>query len=564
MKLLGKLFLLLLVVSSCTQDDLTETQNLQTSKHLKRETTLFPTIENGILKFNSNKHVGDFVNHLKGFDDAEKISKALNHFYHDGFVPLNPYFDFANESLFKEWAKEKRKRTHSGPLSDDDGIISDHIFASILTVKRELIVNNTLYRYTPIGVLFCDVKNQKDLDTYISNNNLDTSEELKPGIVRGEFQIDNNITAYAPSILYNLDQPCFELNTTEAPITADNDFGYNEEDAYIQTVPCVGGGSGNGNNSNVSSWELENEHTFTLLDEMQALRDADPCGSWEQLTNGVRRLCVTYHNDKRRTRILFWHEDYYVYKSVGLESKHQQSIGVTVFGTRFETWHRKRADEIALAIDQVCFAAEAPNQIPNYEGLINGQRTYYYGNKRYNENLIGNIPYLGENVPNPYIPQTPFTDDIIVHEIMNIPLVGEIGNFKLEAEKLNEMFWSNVWDNAESLMKKLDGEKPVTYIVQTPQKVYINHINVTARGLNRRFIRNTLAADWGIQLKLTLNFNNDGTINTNFDDWQKPGTYLSALDLPQLYEFSEFNVNFMGLTRLGNTWKGAKMVFTED
>ncbi|WP_196895837.1 hypothetical protein [Aureivirga marina] len=548
---LVKIFAIFLLISSCEKEENITTQDVNNAQ--KRELSKFePTVENGILKFETKEQLKSFVDLIKDLDTDEEVSEMMYNYYEQGFTPLFPFFRLDDMENFEPWLEEKKLRANGEEIDQEDNIINDESFAAVLTVKREVIVANKFYRYTSIGVLSSDIKNKNDVDNYITDNNLHLKDNYDPyQITRGEIQVSETVTSFAPGNTYQLESPCWQHNTTEAPIAVDNGFGnYNEADVFISSIPCTG-------SDGPSHWEAANEHSFTMLDQANYLRNEEPCKNRGWSPFGTREKCFAYHSDKIRAKTIFWHEDYQIYKSVGVLVKHQKNFKIL-------GWHRKKADELAVIMDQVYFAVEAPEQIPDYQNLTSNSRLYYYDGKLYEEDKIPLASYIGHSIPGEWIPSTPFTDDIVIHQIANLPLIGEIGNVTLESEKLNEMFWENAWSNAESLMDKLGEKKPVTYIYQTPQKVYIQYVDVTKRKTNARKLKNTLAADWGFKVKFTMSFNNNGSVSTNFDDWDEVGTYFNAFELGKLYDFSEIKVNFMGMTRVGNSWKGSRMVFIED
>ncbi|WP_196894815.1 hypothetical protein [Aureivirga marina] len=546
-KLFTKFFLVILLVTSCTKE---EDVNLATNKTLdSRKIDFYPTVLNGILKFDDEIQLGSFVDHLKTLDD-DSISEIMYGYYDQNFTPLFPYFHLEDDKNIQPWLEEKSLRVSNGKeIEQDDDLVNDENVASILTVKREVIIGNKYYRFTPIGLLFSDLEYKNEIDELVYSAGFNTTEDYDGyNIERGVIQISNHISAFSPLYLSKLDEPCFEPTKVTAPITA-NDIS-TPSDFFI-SLPCLSaGGSGSSNSSN-------NAHTETLLDKAEELRNIQPCEQSYVGIFGVRRVCFAYHSDHLRAKTIFFNENYYFYKSIGLKVKSQKKYGVL-------GWHRKKANEIAIVADQIYFAIEAPDQIPDYQNLTSDSRLYYYGDKLYNEDDMMYNVYIGQTLPSERIPATPFTNDIIVHEITNLPLVGQVGNITLEANELNEKFWTYVWDNAEALMNKLgEGKKAVTYIYQTPQKIYIQHVDITKRETNARWLTYRLSSDWGFQIKFSMAFNADGSVTTNYDDWDDIGTYINSIQLPPLNEFSDIYINFMGMTRDGDNWAGSRIVYKE-
>ena len=57
-----------------------------------------------------------------------------------------------------------------------------------------------------------------------------------------------------------------------------------------------------------------------------------------------------------------------------------------------------------------------------------------------------------------------------------------------------------------------------------------------------------------------MNFNADGSLSTNINDF---GDVLGAISIPQLYEYENVSVDFVGVTRRGDEWKGSRLVYID-
>ena len=65
-----------------------------------------------------------------------------------------------------------------------------------------------------------------------------------------------------------------------------------------------------------------------------------------------------------------------------------------------------------------------------------------------------------------------------------------IDDIEIEAEEINKLFWEQgVWNGIKTLMNRYnDNPRKMTYIVTTPQKVYVNYVDLTERKLNTKKI----------------------------------------------------------------------------
>lgn len=128
-------------------------------------------VNNGVLSFSSKDLLNRTMENLKQINDKEKEDK-FSLFYDKGFMPLYPHFkedDVGKLLSFSAKKLEKlenilllnpQARSASAAISKeenfigefDDDLISDDEFASILNENREIIVGDTLYRYTYSGI----------------------------------------------------------------------------------------------------------------------------------------------------------------------------------------------------------------------------------------------------------------------------------------------------------------------------------------------------------------------------------------------------------------------------
>ena len=217
------------------------------------------------------------------------------------------------------------------------------------------------------------------------------------------------------------------------------------------------------------------------------------------------------------------------------------------------------------------FAITYPNQIPNYNALptfsSNNQRLYYYKGKYYDNFSASYAIATGWTPTNDnLVPKTPFSEDIIVQEYIDLPILRNIDDIEIEAEEINKLFWEQgVWDGIKTLMNRFnDNPRKMTYIVTTPQKVYVNYVDLTHRKLNAKKIVNTLDYDWGGEISIKWGIDGNGNWTSNVSDWNNPLTYLEAFDFTELTDFETLSMDFVGMTRRGNGWKGSKIVYQKN
>ena len=148
-------FASILIFVSCTKD-LTDEKTL--------EQTVKPTSfskEEEAISFHS---MDVFKNFMETYQENED---EITEFYKEGFVPYRP-LDNLNEQTFSELVQAKKTIVEKENLSfsrlpinnegsdeeydeEDDNFIRNDKFASILNAKGEIIIADTIYRYTPYG-----------------------------------------------------------------------------------------------------------------------------------------------------------------------------------------------------------------------------------------------------------------------------------------------------------------------------------------------------------------------------------------------------------------------------
>ena len=151
--------------------------------------------DNSVLSFSSSNL---FEKYMETYEQNEK---EIEKFYADGFVPYKP-IETINEETFLELNQKKQAilATEKGSLfhynssltrksketdedydEEDDMFITNDKFASLLNAKGEIIVNDTIYRFTPVGRFSSHISKKYLLDDYIDKLSLDT--EFSEGTV---------------------------------------------------------------------------------------------------------------------------------------------------------------------------------------------------------------------------------------------------------------------------------------------------------------------------------------------------------------------------------------------
>lgn len=524
-------------------------------------------VENGILSFSSKEFLDATIKDLKESTKEEKQQK-LNKFYDKGFMPLFPQFHENDISRFQEFSNRKKKklqkltdfkRTASlslqartipteidedGELVEefDDNLISDDEFASFINDSREIIINDTLYKFTHSGMFSVHKTEKSALDSYIQTNNIDYLVPDASTIVRGETNPTPIITQSIPTVSMirgNFDKCApgfYEANVADA-------FGPNSD--------CTeegGGGNSGGGGTNPPPPPVD--HTLSLVDLIDNL---GPCDTITGFLDGVfqvfgvSRKCYANHSDKYRTKTKYWKENYIIWNSIGVKVKHQKK-GWTGL------WRAKSTNEVALSISQASFKYTI--DIPGFPESYAPPKFYFFENKIFNSQA--QLQNYSNAIYRPPFPEIPFVSEVVVTEFLS-----ETPGVDISVEKMRELFYQGVWEGAKAIVQHYKNRQPknVTHIIYTPTTVYLNYVDLERRKLNTKKIVNTLDYNFGLGFKFNVNIDAQGNYST---DITSVGDALGNLIIPKLYDYDDVKMDFVGATRRGNTWKGSRIVYTDD
>ena len=541
------------------------------------------TLVDGKLHFKNKDEFKISIEYLKSLED-ENVETLMYEFYNEGFTPSYPFYNEDDDTRILEFVAKKKKRMTSSRkisyrksnddevLEQDDDLIGDDYFAALLNFDREIVVDGKLHKYTNQGVFRVDLDKKADLDTYISANNINELNTPDPSTIeRGLVQVTPTLERYAP---YYLIDPCGN-ETVAIGLAPEEQSGgfYNELIMYPDE--CDYGSSGGSGGTPAPA----PDHTASLNNY---IKDLTPCDSqsggvfgWNPF--GTSRKCFENHSSDYRTKTKYWNEGYLFYASIGVKVKHQKKNW---------WWGAKTTDEVAIVINQAIFSAEAPYQIPSYASfptLSSRENRLLFFEGRFYPDVESYYVLQGWVPPHQLKPSTPFSDDIIIQEYIDLPILRDLDDIEIEAREINKLFWEKgVYNGAKNLMNQLKGEDPkkITYIVTTPQKSYIQYVDLTNRKLNTKKIVDLFDESWGGQIGFTFKLRDTGgptsileTYNEDNGEWtytyDEPNIWNTTtssvkVKFDGLTDYETISMDFVGLTRRGNGWKGSRIVYTKD
>jgi len=550
----------LALLFSCNKDDVSiAAENQETSADDIK-------IENGILSFSSKGFLKETVDGLKQMETSEKETK-LEKFYKNGFMPLYPHFKESDVNLIQEYserktAKLKKQKTFKASLKSnyskgvptetdedgelveeyDDDLISDDEFASFLNDERELIVGDSLYKFTYSGMFSVKKEDKALLDAYIDQNNIDYLIPDASTIVRGETQPTEGVKLSVPT-KEKMQQPLNECDmydgggpSIETDIIAPS---------IIKELSCGSGGSGGSSTTTTNTID----HTASLQSYMNTLGACNTINGFLDSGFGIfgtSKKCYENFDSKYRTKTKFWKEKYYVYNSIGIKVKHQKK-GWTGL------WRAKSTDEVGLAIKLATFSYTI--NIPNFPASYAPKKLYFFEDKIFDSEAKA-VSY-NNAIYKPAKPDIPFLNDVTVVE-----WIDETFGYELTVEKARKLFYTGAWAGAKAIVKSERGEeaKRVVHILYTATKVIVTYADLENRKLNTKKIVNRFDFNFGIGFKFDVHVDSNGQFSTNIDGW---GDLKNHLKIPKLYDYKEIEIDFVGVSRKGNVWKGSNLKYTD-
>ena len=167
-KILTALIIIISVFSSCREEDLTDV-------------VIEPKFKNKWLSFRSKDELKNFVDRGKEKELTE-FKSTLQSYQNDGFKSLIPNLDEYDELQIEAFAQNRISEMQQFMSSyginttnlredgesleidiEDDPIIADPYFASILNEDREILVANDVYRFTEKGMFYTSLDNYNNL-----------------------------------------------------------------------------------------------------------------------------------------------------------------------------------------------------------------------------------------------------------------------------------------------------------------------------------------------------------------------------------------------------------------
>ncbi len=533
------ILILALILVSC-QDEL-KLNNTETNQS---QEVVEKTVRNGRFVFSSKESLKATIEDFQK-SEIENVEKEFEKLYEKGFRSHKPIVSPENEKLQAKFSEEimlKRKLRKSSSNSfnkttnlesdeEDEEFIADPLLASLVNENNEIIVNDTLYKFTKEkGLFFTHVKDSTYLFTFLkedsNNSNKTTSVMARPipidicaerRIYGGITRVDDRISRYL------------------RPIEEDNCYS-------------GGGGSGGGGNPPSAPQTTDEERLQQIISSLPLCEGRD---NWFQNIFGKSYYCTSNFDSKHRIKTEFWDQSWLVYKSVGILTKTQRK--------RFGVWWASKSDEIHLGINRILLkynykqpnissithpqlfnsAYKAPLYLYNGTFKVRQNNGTYYVDTQLSvtQNKLPFFDFGNEQILNIYIPNLPIIGDynfnLTTQDITSESNIKAL--YKMGIDFLKDKFNSGAKKEFAVTYQKNNNEIEVLYFGERYKDTNENKIK-------KKFYSDVsflIGAAWG-----------DGS-----------GWSFSVKPAESAFRnYTHYELDFYGMARRGSTWKGNRMI----
>ncbi|QMU64001.1 MAG: hypothetical protein GKR88_06620 [Flavobacteriaceae bacterium] len=160
-KILITLSAILLLLSCNSEDEL----GIRTSENNPENSV---KKVNGILSFNSKENLKDAIENLNG-KERYQIENYFEKLYNNGFKSFRPIINKRNRELINEYMSEFNSQRRN---EEDQFLIPDPVFAAYINGENEIIVDNSLYKFTTRGLFFGDLNDSIKIREVALNHNI--------------------------------------------------------------------------------------------------------------------------------------------------------------------------------------------------------------------------------------------------------------------------------------------------------------------------------------------------------------------------------------------------------
>lgn len=457
---------------------------------------------------------------------------------------MNPKNELLQSKLSEEILQKRQWKKSLGLYSkssekddeeDSDGFIADPLLAGLVNGNNEIIINDTIYKFTEEkGLFFAHVKDSTYLFDYFKEDSENKTKSSSKTAIAIPVDVCNERATY-PGITRVDDR----ISRYVAPLVGN----------------CDGGSSGGGYTPPLVPQISEEEKLQQLINGLPECYGSKP---FFQNILGKTFVCRDYFDDRHRIKTEFWSQDYLFYQSVGVQTKTQiRTLGI---------WWSSDSDVIYLGINRILLKYNFPQpQINSYtypplfpiNSLLN---PIYLWDGKFKIDVSNNGSFVDVqlNLPSGKLPFFDFGNSTILN--IYIPKLFDKGNYNLNLTTEDITSQSNIkalYKMGIDFLKSssITNSGNVKTFAVTYQKDYDN-IEVIYFGeqynkTNTNCIKRTLYNS-GVNFVISAAWGENG------------GWTYSVKPVDDFFrKYTYYDLDFYAMARRGTTWKGSRMIRAE-
>ncbi len=411
----------------------------------------------------------DYQNNVEG---QNSFNKSIRNLQKSGFKPLLPLFADNDSEKIKQFLQEKyarkkirdkqfgynRRDPRDLELDLDDEIISDPFMTCLLNENREIVVGNDIYKYTELGLYYVAESNKQTLYDFLNNM---TPAERQTILARNNSAVST--TDKPQEIFESVGSGITSFRVANPVLQYDENGGGGggegggggsgggsgsgtgggpPNDGNIGGVGGTGAGtvvtSGNSSSGGSGSGTIYGNGVFNPSNFSNCTIEAQ--GLFEAVF-GESETCYDYFNDDKRVKVSLWSEHYFIWSSVGINTRFQKKETIVIFRSDWlgvnltiTYWEKSYANKIKLGTNFVKFTYNF--NVPTFNQAQYNYNTAFfeYKNVKYNINgqIIPNMPTSAGNFDFP----VDEINDVISFVLLGIDLNLDNGNINSAVDLL--------------------------------------------------------------------------------------------------------------------------------
>jgi hypothetical protein len=510
----GNAIFIFMLIISCQNDLDTIVEKDNLSLHGNYE------IIDGTIKVDNKQNLKNILSSYRNNVEIQNdFNDEIRTIQDKGFKPLTPIFDEDDTKRLEDFilakkAKSKKMNSVFGKNIEESGdedfdieddLIQDPSLAALLNEERELIIGDSLYKYTEQGLYFCLQKDKQKLYDYLKKTSPSSKNKLTNRMA--EFaQVDEGISLFIPK-----DRPFLVVPTPKIP---------RQDPFSLKPTP-------------------------KLVKSNLEISRIDKGGFFEKIF-GETEVDTEDFGDGHRIKIKFWNQNYFIFSSLGCSARFQKRVKIL----GISGWQKSYANQIELGVNDISY--DYNFNVPvynaskyNYENFfieINGVK-YAGSGKQIIEFPSGstNFPYAGTS------PQE------VTVRIFN----KDLFDVKYDAYKV----YNQAVDLAvKQAFKNIVSLNPAQSALATQiENGEILYKVIAVNPLSNKVTISTQGIKW--------TNNNDNAITHYFDfnflltyksDYNNPADYLKGLQGSTKY--TNIRADIYGAALHNNVWKGRRLI----